>query len=197
MQITAILPVKGFSTAKARLSPGIDPLDRALIATATAGHVIETCVGAGFRTLVVTDDDAVAALAIDLGSSPVPDPGEGLDVAAAAGIRSAPGPWMVLHGDLPLLDVAILETAADPVRAGRWVAAPSRDGGTNLLGGTGPFEPTYGPGSFHRHLGRIARLGHDAVVLVHEAVAVEIDTPTDLTAAAHRPGGRWLQPFLS
>lgn len=197
MQITAIVPVKGFSTAKARLAPGFEPLDRALIATATAGHVIETCVAAGLRTFVVTDDDAVAALATDLGAAPVTDPGGGLDAAATAGIRVASGPWAVLHGDLPLLDGRVLDTAAGLLGAGRWVAAPSRDGGTNLLGGHAPFAPAYGRASFHRHLGLIARHGHNAAVLIDEALAVEIDTPADLAAAADRPGGRWLRPFLS
>jgi 2-phospho-L-lactate guanylyltransferase len=197
MEITAIVPVKGFSAAKERLGPGIEPLDRALIATATAGHVVEACVGAGFRTVVVTDDDAAAALALDLGAHPLEDPGTGLDAAAAAGMRAASGPWAVLHGDLPLLNVPKLLAVAHLLAEGRWLAAPARDGGTNLLGGHGHFETAYGPGSFHRHLGRIARLGLPVDVLVDEALAVEIDTPADLAAAAGRPDGRWLQPFLS
>jgi 2-phospho-L-lactate guanylyltransferase len=196
MDTTAIVPIKGFSTAKARLATGLDPLDRALIATATAGHVVETCVRAGCRTVVVTGDQAVAALAVDLGAEPHPDPGGGLDTAVAAGIEVSDGSWVVLHGDLPLLDVTAIEQAARRIEDGFWVVAPSRDGGTNLLGGRGRLDTAYGPASFHRHVGRAARHG-PVSVLVNEALAVEIDTPGDLAAAAQRPGGRWLLPFLS
>lgn len=197
MDITTIVPVKGFSIAKERLAPGFEALDRAAIATATAGHVIAACVGAGTRTIVVTDDAVVADLAGDLGAAVVPDPGAGLDAATAAGMRETDGPWAVLHADLPLLDDRILRTLAPRVAPGRWLLAPSRDGGTNLLAGTGRFPTAYGPASFHRHLGRIAAAGGHVTVVVDEALAIEIDTPRDLAVAASRPGGRWLAPFLS
>lgn len=197
MDLTAIIPVKGFATAKERLSPGLEPLDRALLATITAGHVIETCVAAGCRTLVVTDDVAVADLAADLGADHVADPGSGLDDAVRAGVAAASGAWIVLHADLPLLDVAAIRRAAALLDEGSWVIAPSRDGGTNLVGGTGRFDPAYGPASFHRHLGWIGRAGIRHRVIVDAALAVEIDTPADLAVAAAHPGGAWLRPFLS
>lgn len=197
MDITALIPVKGFSVAKERLAPEVPAYDRAIIATVTAGHVIESCVAAGLTTLVVTDDEAVAHLARDLGADAVPDPGSGLDAAVTAGVAVVDGPWLVLHADLPLLDPGTLSDAAQTVSAGHWVIAPSRDGGTNLLGGRGGFDFAYGHGSFHRHLARLGRHGLPHRILVGAAVAVEIDTPIDLAAAASHPGGRWLLPFLS
>lgn len=197
MEITAVIPIKGFSVAKGRLSPEVAPYDRAVIATVTAGHVIESCIAADLTTLVVTDDAAVADLARDLGADAVPDPGGGLDAAVTAGVAAAGGPWVVLHADLPLLDPGTLFDATRHLATGHWVIAPSRDGGTNLLGGRGIFDFAYGHASFHRHLARIGRRSLPHRILVAAAVAVEIDTPTDLAAAASHPGGRWLLPFLS
>lgn len=197
MDLTAVIPIKGFPAAKERLSPGLDPASRAAIAAATAGRVIKTCVDVGYTTIVVTADGDVAALASDLGATPVAESGTGLDAAAAAGIAVAAGPWLVVHADLPLLDASSLHRARGALEAGRWVIAAARDGGTNLLGGVGAFEFSYGPGSFHRHLGRIAASGNLPLILVDEATALEIDTPRDLAVAAHRPGGGWLLPFLS
>jgi 2-phospho-L-lactate guanylyltransferase len=197
MDATAIIPIKGLSTAKERLASGFEPLDRALIATATAGHVIRACVDARCPTIVVTDDDAVARLAGDLGATTLPDPGEGLDAAVAAGIESADEAWLVIHADLPLLDAAAVSRACRALEPSTYLIAAARDGGTNLLGGVGPFRPAYGPGSFHRHLGRIGRTGSPIRILIDETLAIEIDTPHDLAVAAGRPGGQWLRSFLS
>jgi len=125
----------------------------------------------------------------------VPDPGSGLDAAATAGIATTPaGPWAVIHGDLPLITATDLDGIAAAAE-GAVVLAPSRDGGTNLVAASGPFEFSYGPASFSRHLARVA--ARSPRVIIRVGLAVELDTPADLAAARAHPEGRWLSYFLS
>jgi 2-phospho-L-lactate guanylyltransferase len=194
MQATAIVPLKGFSIAKERLAASLSEPDRRRLAAATAARVITACTATGLATRIVGSDPEVVALAESLGAETMPDPGGGLNMAATAAVADA-APWLVVHGDLPLLDAATVQGVADLVSDGQWVLAPSRDGGTNLLAGTGRFEFAYGPGSFHRHLGRAGRHLHR--IVISSATAVEIDTPADLAAASRLPGGGWLTEFLS
>ena len=58
------------------------------------------------------------------------------------------------------------------------VLVPSSDGGTTVLGSTGPFAFSYGPGSFHRHLA----LRPDATVRIDPALMVDVDTIAHLDA---------------
>ena len=109
-------------------------------------------------------------------------------VAAAAG-----RPWAVLHGDLPLLQPSDFEGIAASAGSGTKVLAPSRDGGTNLIAGLGAFSFRYGPGSFARHMAKAP----GSRVVVTTGLAVDIDTPADLTATLAHPEGAWLKRFLT
>jgi 2-phospho-L-lactate guanylyltransferase len=191
--ILAILPLKGFDRAKERL--GLAPDQRAAFAAATATIVATACEGAGLDLAVVTADDAVARWAADRGATVVPDPGRGLDDAAAAGVAAAVGrPWVVIHGDLPLLTADDLAAPVEALGSGTAVLAPSRDGGTNLLGSTSTITFRYGPASFARHLAAVGGARH--LIVVRTGTAVEVDTVPDLVAAASLPGGGWLRRFL-
>ncbi len=188
----AVIPIRGFSSAKTRLEPLVPPATRAELARLTATRVATACDDAGFTVVTVSNDPEVAEwgagryLVVD-------DPNRGLDAATRAGTNLADGPWIVVHADLPLLDAATMLHVSPLLEQGLSVAAPSRDGGTNLLGSIAPIAFGYGPGSFHRHL---ARLPHPAVVLVDFTTLIELDTPEDLAAAARTDGGGWLARFL-
>lgn len=192
----AIVPLKAFRTAKQRLDLPDDRREE--LARAVAGSVVEACQGAGFEPLVVASSPDVEDWAVGIGASAAADPGTGgLDAAAARGVAEAAErgvPWLVVHADLPLLDAADLGVVKGAMTGPGFVIAPSRDGGTNLLGGIEPVAFHYGPGSFHRHLHAI---GHPVAVIVRPGTAVEIDTLTDLHAAARLPSGMWLARFLS
>lgn len=188
----AVIPIRGFSTAKTRLEATLPPVRRAALARAAATRVVSACQEAGFEAVAVSSDPEVADWA-DGRCRIVADPGQGLDAASRAGTDAADGPWVVVHADLPLLDTATMRRVAGELQLGRSVAAPSRDGGTNLLGAVLPVPFAYGPGSFHRHL---ARLPRPVTVVVTAQTLVELDTPDDLAAAAHIDGGDWLARFL-
>ena len=192
MQPTAVLPLKAFDVAKERLAPLLTPLQRSALARATADRVASACVAGGFAITVVTGDETVSHWAASHSAQVVPDPGGGLNSVCAAGVAATTGPWMVVHGDLPLLDRETAEHARICLGGGGSVIAPSRDGGTNLLGSTTPVRFAYGPGSFHRHLAAVP----GATILTGFSTLIELDTPQDLKAASMLDGGDWLIPYI-
>lgn len=196
--ILAVIPVKGFRDAKDRLAAALDPGRRAALAEALAGRVADAWAGAGHPVLVVAGDGEVEewGRARDLEVLPEP-PAGGLNGSAGAGADEATArgmPWCIVHADLPLFTTADAAVVAEAAGPDRFVLAPSRDGGTNLLAGTGSFQFDYGPGSFARHLQAARR--RPRIVIVRTGTAVEIDTPRDLAAVAALDGGRWLGSTL-
>lgn len=190
-----ILPLKAFDRAKDRLD--LDAEARSAVVRETASIVAGACHGAGLRIVVVTRDDAVASWATDRDAMVISESDSGLDAAAAAGVDFATDrglPWLVVHGDLPLLTTADLAGLPAAVSDGTTVLAPSRDGGTKLFGSVHRLPLRYGPGSFVRHLAAAAHTPR--LVVVRTGTAVELDTITDLRAAASLPGGAWLGRFL-
>jgi 2-phospho-L-lactate guanylyltransferase len=194
MNATAVIPLKGFDIAKGRLAPSLKPHQRSSLARAIADHVVHACTEGGFDLTIVTRDASVAEWAADHEASVITDPMQGLDAACAIGLPPSGTPWIIVHGDLPLLDVATMDRARQTITGGRAVIAPSRDGGTNLLGSTNRVSFSYGPGSFHRHLAAIPR---PFEVFTGVETILELDTPADLTAVIGIPSGRWLVPHLS
>jgi len=192
--VNALIPLKGFDVGKLRMAGQLAPDVRASLARHTAEHVVSACRTGGLDVTIVSGSDEIARWANSHDLQTVPDPDLGLDAACAAGVEAIGSKWVVVHGDLPLLDQAAVEFTADQLAAGRGLIAPSRDGGTNLLGGVAPDAFAYGTGSFHRHLAAFAT---PPVVLVSMPTLIELDTPQDLSAAAVLPGGGWLGRFLS
>lgn len=194
-RILAVLPLKAFDHAKERLD--LPPQARAAFAKETATVVAAACLDAGLELAVVTADERVAAWARRRGAAVVADPGAGLAAAAAAGAQMAHDDgrdWLVVHGDLPLLGPDDLAIVAEAIGDGVTVLAPSRDGGTNLLGSSHPLAFRYGPGSFARHLAAAAN--RPRLVVVRTGTAVEVDTLADLRTASRLPRGTWLERFL-
>jgi len=144
--------------------------------------------------MIVTGDEVVEDWAAQHSAIVIPDPAQGLDAACWAAIEQCHGPWVIVHGDLPLLDGPAMNAARAALVAGGSVIAPSRDGGTNLLGTNGQLRFSYGQGSFHRHLAVLSDL---PTVYIDIKTLIELDTPGDLSAAAGLPGGAWLSPFLT
>lgn len=191
----AIVPIKPFATAKQRLAGELDDVRRRALAAMTASHVVAICHAAGLAVTVVTADDGVAAWSAERGCRTLEDPGAGLNRAVAAAVEAIAGPWIVVHADLPLLREREVRRAVDEVEGGRAVLAPSRDGGTNLMGIPEPIEFAYGRSSFTRHLAATAHL--ERRVIVSPGTVIDIDGPDDLRRAASLQEGAWLQPFLT
>ena len=134
---TIVIPYRG--DAKRRLPPAI----RAAAAIAMLGDVVAAALGVG-SVLVVTDDSAV----VPPGSEIVPDPGQGLGAAVAAGLARVEGHALVVNADLPCVTPAAIVKLA----AAGLALVEAGDGTTNALSLPDPsvFAPLYGPGSARR-----------------------------------------------
>jgi 2-phospho-L-lactate guanylyltransferase len=189
--VIAVIPVKSFRLGKQRLSSVLPEEQRRDIGARLAEHTVETAEAAGLVPVIVAGDPEVAEWALRGGIPVVEDPGIGLDGAARAGAEWADtggNTWLVLHADLPLLDVADLEVLCDTLEQQTPVIAPSADGGTSAIGADGSFAFSYGPRSFHRHLARL----RGAEIVSRVGLLHDLDSPDDLASASKHPRGAWL-----
>lgn len=183
-------------TAKTRLGETLTAEERSALAVAMLTDVLRAASGAGLGGTIAVLDPPTAT--VD-GVTIIPDPGGGLDVAVATGLRAASEAGartaVVLAGDLPLLtpdDIVRLMAAAIGPRA--VVVATDRHGtGTNALVLRPPdaVAPSFGPDSAARHLAAAAAaVGGSARGMKPYSVALDIDTPEDLAELVRRqPGG--------
>ena len=196
--ILAAVPIKPFGVAKARLSPVLGPTARSRLGRAVAARTAAMSAEAGAEVVVVTSDDGVAAWAKEhdlLIIREDPGFGGGLDGAASTAVRHAAQlgmRWVIVPADLPVATAMDLQAVFSAAATGQ-VIVPSYDGGTNLIGGSGDtFRFSYGIGSFHRHLAAMP----DAAVISSPRLALDLDTPEDLTRARFSPAGAWLEEVL-
>ena len=181
------MPVKAFGAAKGRLAPALDARARAALAERMATRVLAAA--APLPTVVVCDDEEVAAWARTCGASVVWSPGRGLDRAVADGVAwlAARGTARVVvaHADLPLA-----EGLADLAVGSGVTLVPDRwDDGTNVavVPVSAGFRFAYGVGSFARHMAEAARLGLELTVVRRPDLAWDVDLPADLGYAEPEP----------
>jgi 2-phospho-L-lactate guanylyltransferase len=199
--IWAIIPVKRLSQAKRRLAPVLTAEARRRLVLAMLGEVLGTLaqVEDVDRVLVVTPDAGVADAALAAGASVLAEArAAGLNTAVKAGLAYAQANGatdvLVLPADVPLATAdelrRIVMRAGDGSR--RALLVPSHDGeGTNalLMSPPGVLQPSFGPGSFLRHLGQAVARKLDVQVLQTPGLAHDIDEPRDLDyLMAHRRG---------
>jgi 2-phospho-L-lactate guanylyltransferase len=180
---TVVVPVKRFADAKERLAPALTPDQRELLARRLAEGVVGAA--RGLDVVVCCDDSTVREWAESRGHSIAWTPGRDLNgsVSDAVAKLSARGNALALvaHADLPF-PATLVDVAG---RAGSGVAVIVADrhrDGTNVLAvptGVG-WRFGYGPGSFARHVAEARRLGLRAVIVDDDALAWDVDVPTDL-----------------
>ena len=158
-------------------------------------HVSNVVVESDLLPVLVTADPDVATWAAGRGIPSVPDPGAGLSAAAASGVdwavRSG-SHWLILHSDLPMLTSIDLQAFVAAMGAGD-VIAPSSDGGTSAISSSQEIDFAFGPGSFSRHLARLA----NPSVIARPGLLHDVDSPADLDAARAHPLGRWIEGVLA
>ena len=169
MNATAILPVKRFARAKTRLLGDlIGPQERAALLRAMLTDVMAAIERSAAieRVVVVTAEGRAEKLAMEAAKrmgTPIEvlqDPGDpGHSEAATLGIVRAKALGAdcvaLLPGDCPLLDPGEVDAALARMEPGRVAVVPDRHGtGTNALVLVPPdcFEPSFGEGSFNRHM---------------------------------------------
>lgn len=200
MRAAAIIPVKRFGAAKQRLLEALDRQQRAAIVRAMLDDVL-TAVGhadAIDHVTVVTGERRAERIALRAAQrlvTPIEvlrDPHDrGHSEAATLGIVRARAVGAscaaLLPGDCPLLDADELDAALARMRPGRVSVVPDHHGtGTNavIMAPVDAIAPAFGPGSRERHLDRARRAGREAVVEELASLALDLDTPDDLTELA-------------
>jgi 2-phospho-L-lactate guanylyltransferase len=198
----AIIPVKRLSQAKRRLAPVL-PADarRQLVLV-----MLQEVLGALAKVedidavLVVTPDDRVAEVARAAGATVLPESrAAGLNAAVKMGLAYAhehgATDALVLPADIPLAtpdELRRIVRSAGGSGPPRALLVPSHDGeGTNalLLSPPGVLQPSFGPGSFLRHLAQAVARKLDVQVLQPTGLANDIDEPRDLDRLiAHKQG---------
>jgi 2-phospho-L-lactate guanylyltransferase len=193
MHTIAVLPVKRFAAAKQRLTEGLEPWAREILAEAMVRDVLSALGrvrGLG-GVIVVTNEPRTNGPALAVGAEVVADRADaGQSPAAAAGLGRAAelGAERVLlvPGDCPALDPDELEgLLAERALPPAVTIVPDRHGtGTNalLLAPPPVIEPAFGEGSFARH--RAAAEAAGAAVRVREpgTLLLDVDTSSDLEA---------------
>jgi 2-phospho-L-lactate guanylyltransferase len=200
VKATAIIPIKRFGHAKQRLLSALDRPQRAAVVKAMFTDVL-AAVAAVERielVIVVTGEGRAERIALRHAQRTVTplevlrDPDErGHSEAATLGIIRALSHGAecaaLLPGDCPLLDPGELDAALGRMTPQRVAIVPDRHGsGTNalLLSPAGAIGPAFGEGSMQRHSDRAERAGYEVVVERLESLALDLDTPEDLTALA-------------
>ena len=179
VDLAALIPVKSFRAAKARLAGVLTDEERARLARAMATRVVEAA--RPLPTFVACDHDEVASFAEELGATVLWGPGLGLNGAVDHGVSTVAGKGfdhvVIAHGDLPLAsDLGGL------ARPGEIVIVPDRRrDGTNVLARPcGLMLPAaYGPGSFRSHYRAAVATGARVTVRIDRRLAIDIDTLAD------------------
>lgn len=192
MTTIAILPLKTLDRAKQRLASELDASPRrsfveAMFSDALIALRRAKTIGA---VIVVTPDHVVQRIGAGYGAEVIEDTGAGHNDAAQRGIEHAlklgADRVLLVPGDCPLLDPDELdELAGRRLRPQSVLIVPDRHGtGTNALLITPPdaLSPSFGEGSHDRHLERARAAGLMAESISVPSLALDVDTPEDLTA---------------
>lgn len=209
----AILPVKRFAAAKARLREDLSAGTRRALAESMVTDVLMALrrTPAIDEVLVVTSEPAAEAIGVGYGATVIADGAErGQSAAALIGIEHALAHGarrvVLVPGDCPALDPAELSELLDRPAHGRAVTVvPDRHGsGTNALVLVPPdvIEPAFGEGSRARHEQAAAAAGVPCEIAEPSTLLIDVDTADDLVAlrkllADHRGGAAHTRGMLS
>lgn len=189
-----VVPLKSFSSGKARLAPALDATSRERLSRECADRVVSSA--GRFPVVVVTGgvDDDVREWANDRSLECLIQSEPGLNGAVADGVawarRNGFEIAVIAHSDVPLAcDVAAY------VDEGNVVIVPdAAHDGTNLMSVPTASEFTfhYGPGSFALHVDEAMRRGFAPRIALSDEWSLDLDTPDDLNDPRIREVFPWL-----
>jgi 2-phospho-L-lactate/phosphoenolpyruvate guanylyltransferase len=193
-RVVAIVPVGSLDGAKSRLGAVLDAEERYDLTLRLARGTIAAAVGASRvnEVLVITPDDTVRQLALELGARPILQRDSGLNrgivAARAEAVADGASAVVILPIDLPAITssavdavVAELDDAARPVVA----VVPDRHGrGTNALLMAPPdaIDVCFGGDSAIAHEAA-ARSADARLAILDGPLRLDLDTPDDLLIA--------------
>lgn len=192
--VIAIIPVGSLEGAKSRLGAVLDAEERRDLAETLARRTILAVMATPgiAETLVITPDDTVRRLAMDLGARPLRQRSSGLNdglrEARVEAIAAGAGAIIVLPMDLPDIApdaigqvISALNKRAGPLVA---IVADRHERGTNALMLRPPdvIDFCFGGDSHDAHL-RAARAVGASVVELDSPLRLDVDTAEDLVLA--------------
>jgi 2-phospho-L-lactate guanylyltransferase len=182
---TVVVPFR--AGGKSRLPAEI----RVEVALAMLGDGLDAASSFG-PTRLVSDDEAAALVARELGVEVVADPGGGQGVAVQAALAGLDGPCLVVNADVPRVRPSDLTALAIPPRRGAVALVAAPDGTTNALGlpYAEVFQPLYGAASasqFRAHAQALGLVYHD---LDLPNLRDDVDTRIDLARVGRLGGSR-------
>jgi 2-phospho-L-lactate guanylyltransferase len=190
-----VVPLRSFTSGKARLAPVLSEPEREALARSMADCVVDAADG---RPVVIVSSAAeVVAWARARNLDIVDDPGS-LDAAARAGQVWAAGlglpRYAVVHADLPLartLDPVVSDGGA-PIAV---IVPDHRDDGTPVLSlpTATPFSFAYGPESAARHAEEARRRSLTVRIVRDAELGFDVDFASDLTTLRDLRGLRDLR----
>jgi 2-phospho-L-lactate/phosphoenolpyruvate guanylyltransferase len=193
--IVAVIPLKRLAEAKSRLAPGLDPQDRARLAVSLAERAIAALRDSGAidRVALATPEHGLSET---LGVESVTDRGS-LNASLAEGVRWAArigaSRLLILPADLAHLDAQDVRSLVHALPEGPGIAiCPTVDGGTGalLLDPPDAIPPSFGEGSFQRHVNLARDRGFHPHVVERRGFSFDVDTIADLDAMEQVPGSR-------
>ncbi|TMB50195.1 MAG: 2-phospho-L-lactate guanylyltransferase [Chloroflexi bacterium] len=193
MTSRVIVPHRGLAVSKSRLSPVLSPDERGELAAHLLRRVLRIARQAVPDVVVISPSADLADLVEATGARLLVQRGmglnEGLDQARDAAIGDGVETLVVLHGDLPELDVPDIQALVGALpRDGGVAIAPDRRGtGTNALvlrpPNAIPFR--FGTDSLAAHRDAAKSGGTPLAIVRRPGLAFDLDTPDDL--------GEWLR----
>ena len=180
MRVALIVPIKSFSSAKARLEDVLSIAERDQLARWSAERTVKAFVGADIdhEVLVVCEDTDVQQWCHDNKISFVVPLEPGLDAAATSGVEEA------LRRDVDMIVIAHADLDFNGTNV---IAMPASI--------ASEFEFMYGPGSFARHAEIAESIADTSDVMLHvvddSLLSIDIDTADDLMI----PSVRAILPF--
>jgi 2-phospho-L-lactate guanylyltransferase len=196
-RLHVVVPIRALSDGKRRLSPALGASEREALVIGLLRRTLATLTSwrAATAVYVVSPDPDVAPIALGAGARSLLQTGAGLNEGIVAAREAALGAgataMLVIPGDLPLLEIEVLDALVDAadaaIAAGSGhavvvIAPADARSGTNalLISPPGAIEPGFGPGSLERHLREAAAAGASTQLVVDAALGFDLDTPDDL-----------------
>ena len=190
MPTWAIVPVKPFREAKSRLSPVLDPEERAALSRSFLAHTLDVLsqVREVTKALVISRDTAALQVARKHGAftvteSGAPELNAALTRATDVSVSSGADAVLIVPSDLPLLTAAEVLAFIRTLRSGSGVCiAPDRhNSGTNALFLRPPRAMPYmfGAQSFARHTAWAGERGLQTEIYRAPAFGLDVDLPED------------------
>jgi 2-phospho-L-lactate/phosphoenolpyruvate guanylyltransferase len=185
----AVIPVKGLTESKTRLSTYLQGDRRRILVEALLDDVLSSIIRSkSYRTImVVSPDENVGSRIRSQDVSFLKQTGIGLNRAVEQANRLAAlghaRSLTTVLADIPLVEPADFKEFVGLGSPGRRVVmAPSKKGGTNLMltSPPGVISPSYGRWSYSKHLRQAQAEGLTAYSVSNGRISFDIDTMSDL-----------------